>query len=350
MKDYIIKKKKGSYYFLDFIKNHFTTKRVALLIILLLFLCGIYGFARIEIINNPAVYEQVINAGKNPYFEATYWIVTTATTVGYGDRVPITQSGKIISMFVMLLGVTTLGFLASQLVSNIVSLRLGELFGVNKVRGRIDYVICGWNEVSNAALRELMQKHRIVVVDDQRRDELSKLKNVFFIKGNPLEKTVLEKANIREANTALLAMDSDSDVILSIHVIREINPYVNIVAKINNHENILLAKNAGADHIVGPATIAGKLLWEACKQPMVTNWLINNISEQGKYDFHEFDVSSDSPLIGQKVGDIRKKLKAKIIGIDTSEGLERVPSDDMKIAEGNKLILVARKGFKGDIK
>ena len=38
------------------------------------------------------------------YLTAFYWAVTTLTTIGYGDIVPITKSEKIYCIFVMLLG------------------------------------------------------------------------------------------------------------------------------------------------------------------------------------------------------------------------------------------------------
>jgi voltage-gated potassium channel len=39
------------------------------------------------------------------YFNATWWTVTTITTVGYGDFVPVTQTGKVLGMVLQLFGV-----------------------------------------------------------------------------------------------------------------------------------------------------------------------------------------------------------------------------------------------------
>ena len=39
------------------------------------------------------------------FFDALYWAATTLTTVGYGDVYPLTNLGKVISMFSSLFGV-----------------------------------------------------------------------------------------------------------------------------------------------------------------------------------------------------------------------------------------------------
>ncbi|NCN87709.1 MAG: two pore domain potassium channel family protein [Candidatus Pacebacteria bacterium] len=39
------------------------------------------------------------------YFDATWWTVTTITTVGYGDFVPVTQTGKALGMILQIFGV-----------------------------------------------------------------------------------------------------------------------------------------------------------------------------------------------------------------------------------------------------
>lgn len=49
-----------------------------------------------------------IEGGVNPqitsYFDAVFFSVSTITTVGFGDIVPITRAGRIICMFMMFIG------------------------------------------------------------------------------------------------------------------------------------------------------------------------------------------------------------------------------------------------------
>lgn len=47
--------------------------------------------------------------------KAVLWVLVTLTTVGYGDFFPITTTGRIVAVFVMLAGVAVIGVLASYL-------------------------------------------------------------------------------------------------------------------------------------------------------------------------------------------------------------------------------------------
>lgn len=62
-------------------------------------------------------YEQAANSGINTYFDAVWWSVVTATSVGYGDIYPVTIQGRVIAMALMIFGLALLGTIVG-LVSN----------------------------------------------------------------------------------------------------------------------------------------------------------------------------------------------------------------------------------------
>ena len=51
----------------------------------------------------------------NTMFDATWWTVATVTTVGYGDIVPVTETGKIVAIFYMFFGIGVLALFISVL-------------------------------------------------------------------------------------------------------------------------------------------------------------------------------------------------------------------------------------------
>ena len=55
------------------------------------------------------------NSQINTMLDAIWWTVATVSTVGYGDTVPVTESGKIVAIFYMLFGISVLAVFLSVL-------------------------------------------------------------------------------------------------------------------------------------------------------------------------------------------------------------------------------------------
>ena len=51
----------------------------------------------------------------NTMLDAVWWTVATVTTVGYGDIVPVTETGKIVAIFYMFFGIGVLALFISVL-------------------------------------------------------------------------------------------------------------------------------------------------------------------------------------------------------------------------------------------
>ena len=49
------------------------------------------------------------------FFDSLCWLASTITTVGYGDIYPITVAGQIISVFTMLIDVSTLAVVTARI-------------------------------------------------------------------------------------------------------------------------------------------------------------------------------------------------------------------------------------------
>lgn len=51
------------------------------------------------------------------FFDGLYWSITTASTLGYGDMVPLTHAGKALAMLDVVLGTMSIGVLAGSILS-----------------------------------------------------------------------------------------------------------------------------------------------------------------------------------------------------------------------------------------
>lgn len=61
-------------------------------------------------------FEFGINSSITHYSDSLWWAVSTITTTGYGDIIPVTTAGRILAGTLMLTGVTLLGILVHYIV------------------------------------------------------------------------------------------------------------------------------------------------------------------------------------------------------------------------------------------
>ncbi|MBU6997953.1 MAG: potassium channel family protein [Theionarchaea archaeon] len=88
-----------------FVKNELQYAFLILMTILLMSAFGIYLF-------EGRVNPEIESAG-----DALWWSIVTVTTVGYGDKVPITPLGKVIGVILMFTGIGLIGVLSGTIAS-----------------------------------------------------------------------------------------------------------------------------------------------------------------------------------------------------------------------------------------
>jgi len=63
----------------------------------------------------------------NTYFDGLWWAVSTLTTVGYGDYVPVTDLGRVIGIILQLIGTMMFGMIIA-IISSYVSRAQDEFY------------------------------------------------------------------------------------------------------------------------------------------------------------------------------------------------------------------------------
>jgi len=287
--------------------------------------------------------------------DAFWWSFVTITTVGYGDITPSTIGGRIIGVVVMVFGIGILGMFTATIASAFVDTKLKEGKGVNSVKVKDHFIICGWSYKAKEIISELRADKKvkdkpIVIIADIPEKPLED-ENTYFIHGE-VDLDILQKANLREASVVMVLTDEDLDsysrdakVVLNTLSIRKLNPNVYICVEISDSRNMQHGKLAGADEIIVIGELSGNLLVQAALDHGITKIITELVSN--KFGNELYKVKTPENLVGKQFIEVLKLIKERhnaiIVAIESGKEnkLEANPPIDYTIKSGDDLIVIA---------
>lgn len=197
--------------------------------------------------------------------DAFYYTLVTSSTVGYGDLTPVTQTGRLFGMTVVVFGTASFAVALASLLGPAIEARLANALG-RMTESQLELledhvVVLGYGDLTEPILNELDGQSDFVVVtlDPQRVSELSD-RNYKVLKADPSDEETLQRVAIGEARAVVAATNNDAEDALAVLTARQLNPDVRIVAAATDRENVDKLRRAGADSVISPATIGGHLL------------------------------------------------------------------------------------------
>jgi voltage-gated potassium channel len=168
-------------------------------------------------------FEYGANQGFASVWDAMWWTLVTAATVGYGDKVPLTTGGRLVAILVMLLGIGLLGMITGRIASWLVTWKIKEGSGLaDQKKVKKHFVICGWKNEMVSVLEDILAinphftDEDIVVVSTVEQAKMENLRshpnlqNVRFVRGDYVDENVLLRANIKKAERVLVLADNSS--------------------------------------------------------------------------------------------------------------------------------------------
>lgn len=220
-----------------------------------------------------AIFVTLLEGASNPQFsnlgQGLWWAVVTMTTVGYGDMVPGSVTGRIIASVVMFSGIALLSTFTAALSSMVITRKLKENKGLTKIKAKNHIAILGWNPFLEDVILDILEEairegRSIVLINKKNPDDVEEIKIKFkeiqikFVYGDFTDESVLVRANIAAAKAVIILPDesdpgrakSDETTILACLTVKSIEQKVKVVAHLLERSNQAHLRRANADQIV----------------------------------------------------------------------------------------------------
>lgn len=285
--------------------------------------------------------------------DSFWWGFVTTTTVGYGDYFPVTVGGRIIATLLMLIGISTFGFLTAAVASIFVENKLKEGMGLVDLKYKNHIVIIGWNQKSETMLNELTVDNpdrKVVIISDIERLTFE-TKNTYFVHGDPTVDDTLIRANIAEADIAMIVADdklkdnngmADARSVLICLAIDQLNPNIHIIAEVLTEENIPHFERANVNDIIVSNQMSSRVMVRSAVYKNVSLVLKELLTNTYGNEIYECGVKSDD--IGLTFTELSNKYivnhHAVILGL-ADKKVHLNPDKNRKIQKDDVMIYIS---------
>lgn len=283
------------------------------------------------------------------FLDAIYMTVTTITTVGYREVHPLSDAGRIFSIFLMVGGVGGALYALSGIVGYIVEGNIGTVWERRRMHNKIKnlkghFILCGYGRVGEEIARTFREEDTPFIVIDNRPECISLLEKTDFIylDGDATRDDVLKLAGIERARGLIAAVGTDTDNTYITLSARGLCPNIYIEARASSPEAATKLERAGADRVILPHAIGGTRMAMLALRPAVVDFIDNVVYSRGReLQLEAVDIKDDSRVRGIKVKDIQGKTGVTALALQ-KQGRTLIPhpAGDVVIEAGDQLIVI----------
>ncbi|MDE5420427.1 NAD-binding protein [Labilibaculum sp. DW002] len=265
--------------------------------------------------------------------DAFYMTVITITTVGFTEVHPMTDAGKLFTIFLIFVSFGIFGYLASAITRfildgvfrrNLKDYRIVR--SIEKLKGHV--IVCGYGRNGKQACLELIEHGENVVVIDSEESSIDRIRlqpELLFVQGDATQEDVLNMANIAEAKALITAIPNDAENVYVVLTAREMNSKIKIISRSEKSQSDNKLKRAGADNVIMPDRIGGQQMAKLVAQPDVVEFLDNILLQSTKgVKLEEVSCRGLAEcFVGKSIRElnVRDRSGANIIGLKDQDGV-----------------------------
>jgi voltage-gated potassium channel len=255
--------------------------------------------------------------GQISFIDVLYFTTVTVTTVGYGDIVPVSDTTRLFETFFVtpIRIFVWLVFLGTAY--HFVFRNSWHRWRMARIQRTLNehIVVAGFGTSGAEAVRELIARDidptQIVVIDESDRAlELAESLGCNVLKGDATRDQTLDDVRIGVASAIIVSAGRDDTSILITLTARHLAPTVPISTVVRATDNELLARQAGANTVINPASFAGLLLAGACQGTHIADYIADLAAIGGRVQLTERKVTPEE--VGKPLAALTTGLGVRI--------------------------------------
>lgn len=299
--------------------------------------------------------------------DAIWFSIVTLTTVGYGDVIPVSTGGRIISYIFLFLSLGVYGLLIGQISSIFNTIKEHKKLGMHGTNFSDHVVVIGWSSYGKTVIDQLVQAGRKVAIVTKERDnvdlihEYYQAKHVFVLFTDYDNYEYLHKVNIEKSSTVFINLEDDTDKLVYILNVKKHFKPLQYVVTLDNANLKSTFISAGVKYAISKHEISSRLMASYMFEPDVAQYSEEIISfpvTDEDHDIKQFKILQGNPYINNEYGkafyDLKKSCNVILIGLVKMDGEKRMlhknPEDNLIIQQDDFLIMIMNRKAEAKIR
>ena len=293
----------------------YTRLRISLLLLVGIILFGTFGYSIIE---------------EMPLFDSFYMTLITISTVGFSEIAPLTQSGRLITVVIIVCGISLLTYSLGQIAQVFIEGELRKLLGRRKLEKQIadldnHYIICGFGRIGAVICKELTDDKIDFIIIEQEEKKIELIENAHFLylSGDATREETLLEAGLDRAKGLVTAVSSDADNVFITLTAKGLRPEIFVLSRAADLKNESKLLRAGASRVVCPYNMGGSRMAQILKRPTVVDFLDTTMmSGNLGLKLEEVMIRPTSDLVGKTIleSKLRQNFGVIIVAIKKIDG------------------------------
>ena len=288
-----------------------------------------------------------------PPLDALYMTITTVATVGYGEIRPLSPSGRIFTMVLILGSAGVTLYLLGQLGQVLVETSLRAVLQRRAMERKIEalsghVIVCGYGRLGRIVVDELARgRASVAIVECDLAKEPELARSGFpYLLGSATRDEVLLHAGILRARALVVATGSDADNVYITLAGRELSPALEIHARGESEGAVRRLIQAGATRAVSAHQLGGVRLANGLLRPSVVEFVeITHPRVGERVDLEEVRIGVGSSSVGLSVRALEQSApRLRVVGLKRGDAsMQLVPDEDLAVAAGDLLVVIGER-------